>query len=72
MITIDIEATLKEGASVNGAWNRAQLALLGVPWPPSKGWKAKLVREGVRLSLHDHEQFLALRDLRSEATHGRA
>ena len=28
-----------------GGWTKAQLAQWGVPWPPSKGWRQKLVRE---------------------------
>ena len=28
-----------------GVWTKAQLAQWGVPWPPSKGWRQKLVRE---------------------------
>ena len=60
-MTLDIEATLKEGSSANGGWNMAQLALLGVPWPPSKCWKAKLIRDGFQPSLNAHERFVRLR-----------
>lgn len=28
-----------------GGWTKVQLAQWGVPWPPSKGWRQKLVRE---------------------------
>lgn len=26
----------------SGGWTRSQLAEWGVPWPPPKGWKARL------------------------------
>lgn len=26
----------------NGGWTKATLAKWGVPWPPPKGWRAKL------------------------------
>jgi len=29
---------IMSGRSPNGAWTRAQLALIGVPWPPVNGW----------------------------------
>ena len=28
----------------NGGYTKAQLASLGVPWPPPKGWKKKLIK----------------------------
>ena len=30
-----------------GGWTRQQLAVWGVPWPPPKGWKQRLI-EGER------------------------
>lgn len=29
----------------NGGWTKESLELLGVPWPPPKGWKKKLLAE---------------------------
>jgi hypothetical protein len=35
----------------NGGWLRADLALWGVPWPPPRGWKKKLLEaSGVDVS----------------------
>jgi hypothetical protein len=34
---------LEKIASGRGGWNRPQLALLGVDWPPAQGWKRKLI-----------------------------
>ena len=30
---------LESGRSESGGWSRAQLHLIGVAWPPPKGWK---------------------------------
>lgn len=27
----------------NGGWTKAQLSEWGVPWPPPKGWKERLI-----------------------------
>jgi hypothetical protein len=35
-VTADL---LAAGQSDRGGWSKAQLALLGVPWPPPAGWK---------------------------------
>lgn len=34
---------LENSRSPRGGWNRKQLELLGVAWPPVKGWKRKLI-----------------------------
>jgi hypothetical protein len=36
------EAQIEAGRSAEGGWTRAQLAKWGVPWPPPKGWRARL------------------------------
>jgi hypothetical protein len=36
------EADIEAGRSERGGWTREQLALWGVPYPPPKGWKARL------------------------------
>ncbi|TYR33705.1 hypothetical protein FY036_06515 [Mesorhizobium microcysteis] len=38
----EIEAVKTE----RGGWTKAQLAEWGVPWPPPKGWKEKIVKDG--------------------------
>jgi hypothetical protein len=40
----DIAAAQTQG----GGWSRKQLAAWGVPWPPPKGWKGRL------LAYHEH------------------
>jgi hypothetical protein len=38
-------------------WTRAQLAVLGIPWPPPKGWRANLI--GRLISEDTAEEFAA-------------
>jgi len=33
-----------------GGWKREQLAEWGVPWPPPKGWKERLLKNGLPYS----------------------
>lgn len=35
---------LAAGRSAAGGWTREQLALIGVPWPPPKGWQKDVCR----------------------------
>lgn len=37
------EAELEALKSRNGGYNRATLKMLGVPWPPPKGWRKALL-----------------------------
>lgn len=37
------EEFLEKIASGRGGWNRPQLALLGVAWPPAQEWKQRLI-----------------------------
>ena len=30
-----------------GGWTRESLSSLGVPWPPSKGWKKSLLDQAI-------------------------
>lgn len=40
-----------------GGWTKVQLAQWGVPWPPSKGWRQKLVREWKEQQAYTPEPF---------------
>lgn len=46
--------------SSNGGWSAAQLKLVGVEWPPEKGWKSRVV--GVEFDLSAIELFIELKD----------
>ena len=37
------EEDIEAAKTVNGGWTRETLAQWGVPWPPPKGWKKKLL-----------------------------
>ena len=50
------EEFIARGKSEAGGWTRAQLAALGVPWPPVKGWKAGVL--GKSISEADAAEFL--------------
>lgn len=54
------EELIESGMSRRGAWSREQLAILGIAWPPSHGWKKRAV--GKKLSAAEAERFVALRD----------
>ena len=57
---IEAGVTIKTGSG-NGAWTKDQLSILGVSWPPKKGWKTKLVKHGHKVSREEYERFLAIR-----------
>jgi hypothetical protein len=41
-------------------WNRKQLALLGVSWPPQKGWLSKLI--GTEIDVDVYKALILLRN----------
>ena len=41
-VTID---EIEAARTPSGGWTKAQLAAWGVPWPPPKGWKARLLAD---------------------------
>ncbi len=45
MTALLTDALIGEIATPRGAWTREQLEVLGVPWPPPKGWRRQLVAE---------------------------
>ena len=52
-------AMIDSGKSDRGGWNRAQLQILGVSWPPQHGWPSRII--GKEISAKDYERFLELR-----------
>lgn len=49
---------LQDAKTPAGGYNKAQLAILGIEWPPKKGWPRKLV--GKEVSEELWSQFVAL------------
>lgn len=50
---------LVDNATLNGAWTRSQLNVLGIEWPPAKGWQDRIC--GKELNDREVEQFKAAR-----------
>lgn len=58
-MTIRITAELVAmGRSARGGWTKAQLELLGVTWPPDKGWKERVI--GVEIGVAIMKRFIDL------------
>jgi len=49
---------LEAGMSAKGGWSKAQLELLGVAWPPAKGWKQAIL--GTTIPAASAEAFVRL------------
>ena len=50
------------GRSARGGWSRAQLTMLGVEWPPMKGWLARL--DGTEIEPYRYRAFVLARNRR--------
>lgn len=59
-MTTVTEELIEQGKSSNGGWSMGQLALLGVPWPPQRGWKAQVIGKTIRSE--DAAEFARLKD----------
>lgn len=57
---------IESGASDSGGWSKAQLACLGISWPPKQGWKSQLI--GVSISDESSRRFLDLKKSTGEIT----
>ncbi len=44
----------------NGAWTREQLRIIGVNWPPVKGWQSLIA--GKELTLAEEVEFIRAKD----------
>lgn len=53
------------GQSFRGGWDKRQLELIGVPWPPPPGWRKAAV--GREISEDAATEFLARKKRRPEA-----
>lgn len=43
-----------------GGWSKSQLQLIGVPWPPLKGWKYRVI--GTEIPTWKIKIFIGLKD----------
>jgi len=53
---------LRQHASGNGGWTRAQLAAIGVSWPPPKGWVDSLIGSEIEERVRDEFERLCNRE----------
>jgi hypothetical protein len=57
-------AMIEAGISEHLGYSKAQLELLGVAWPPSRGWKTRVCSRPILRALYS--EFLALKDVHLE------
>lgn len=57
------EDLLAAGISERGGFSKSQLALLGVEWPPPKGWKHTII--GMSISNDAATEFVRFADRRT-------
>lgn len=56
MVTITNDL-IESGKSAAGGYSKAQLALLGVAWPPISGWKRQVI--GRQITSYEATSFVA-------------
>jgi len=49
------KAFIEEFKTKNGAWTKRQLELVGVRWPPKKGWQRKVI--GLQITQEAGDEF---------------
>lgn len=49
---------LEAGRSQRGGWNRPQLEALGIEWPPTNGWRVRLI--GTEITEQQARRFIDL------------
>ena len=49
------EQWLKRNSTANGGYTKGQLQLVGVDWPPSKGWQRALI--DAKIPVEDARRF---------------
>jgi hypothetical protein len=57
---------IEAGMTPGGGWNRAQLAVIGVAWPPRRGWKRQSI--GKEIDTETAQRFLDLNQKRGSTT----
>jgi hypothetical protein len=63
MVTITDEL-IESGKSAAGGYSKAQLAALGVAWPPISGWKSQII--GKQITSDAAARFVAGRGEKAE------
>ena len=52
---------IEQAATAAGGWRKKQLAVLGVPWPPPKGWKKEIA--GSKITVKQAKEFYGHKNL---------
>lgn len=53
---------IQDASTLNGAWTLAQLQILGIKWPPKKGWLKNLI--GKQVTHEQWERFVKASEIR--------
>lgn len=49
---------IEKAKTDKGGWKASQLKVIGVQWPPQKGWKEKVIKEMIVLNDNQLKEFL--------------
>ena len=47
---------IEDARTPKGGWTKKTLAEWGIPWPPTKGWRQRLIRESERARPNDEDR----------------
>ena len=50
------EEFIKKGKTLKGGYTKKQLEILGISWPPQKGWVKKVLNK--EISVEEAEEFI--------------
>ena len=64
------DALISEVATARDGFTREQLGILGIGWPPPKGWRQRIVAEGRSLTAEEVEDLYAARKKKGTAEDG--
>lgn len=59
---------MTQGMSAAGGWNRRQMDILGVKWPPKQGWKIRAV--GKEITKEAADEFISLKGKKRRTKRG--
>lgn len=55
---MDIAELIESHRTPGGGWTKKALAALGVPWPPPRGWKRRLLRRKKVAPLYTYDSYM--------------
>lgn len=66
------EEEVLRARTAKGGWTKAQLTQWGIPWPPPKGWKKKLVQTEVGRQSAETSVYQPYEETNHQANQGKA